>query len=75
MEQPSLEKAQELGIRALKPSRLSTSEDLKAIVQLMEEGIVKTAIAGTFPLYEAGLAHEMSQRGHGRGRIVLHVSD
>jgi NADPH:quinone reductase-like Zn-dependent oxidoreductase len=75
LEQPSLEKAKELGIRALKPSRLSTSEDLKTIAQLFEKGIVKTVIAKIFPLHEAGLAHEMSQRGHGRGRIVLHVSD
>lgn len=75
LEQPSLEKAKELGIRALKPNRISTSEDLKNIAQLFEEGIVKTVIGRTFPLHEAGLAHEMSQRGHGRGRIVLHVSD
>lgn len=75
LEQPSLEKAKELGIRALKPSRLSTSEDLRAIAQLLEERIVKTFIAKTFPLHEAGLAHEMSRRGHGRGRIVLHITD
>jgi hypothetical protein len=27
-----------------------------------------------FSLREASLAHELSQRGHGRGRIVLHIA-
>jgi NADPH:quinone reductase-like Zn-dependent oxidoreductase len=75
LEQPSLEKAKERGIRAIKPNRLSTSEDLKAIAQLIEEGIVKTAISKIFPFHEVRLAHEMSQIGHGRGRIVLHIAD
>jgi hypothetical protein len=26
-------------------------------------------------LREASLAHELSQSGHGRGRIVLHIAD
>lgn len=75
LEQPSLEKAKGLGIKALKPSQLSTKEDLETIAHLFEEEIVKTFIARTFSLHEAGFAHELSQRGHGRGRIVLHISD
>ncbi|MDQ0059939.1 NADPH:quinone reductase-like Zn-dependent oxidoreductase [Paenibacillus harenae] len=75
LEQPSLEKAKGLGIKALKPSQLSTKEDLETIAHLFEEEIVKTFIARTFPLHEAGFAHELSQRGHGSGRIVLHISD
>ncbi|WP_199616381.1 zinc-binding dehydrogenase [Paenibacillus alkalitolerans] len=70
-----MEKAKGLGIKALKPSQLSTKEDLETIAHLFEEEIVKTFIARTFPLHEAGFAHELSQRGHGRGRIVLHISD
>ena len=73
--QPSKEKARELGIRALffsggRPS----SERLQTIAQLIDEGQVKATLARIFPLREASLAHELSQSGHGRGRIVLHIA-
>jgi aryl-alcohol dehydrogenase-like predicted oxidoreductase len=32
------------------------------------------SIAATFPLSEAYKAHELNQSGHGRGRIILHVT-
>ena len=72
---PSQEKAHELGIRALffsggRPS----SERLRAIAQLINEGQVKVTLSRIFPLREASLAHELSQSGHGRGRIVLHIA-
>jgi len=74
--QPSQEKAHELGIRALfftggRPS----SERLQTIAQLIDEGQIKVTLARIFPLREASLAHELSQSGHGRGRIVLHIAD
>ncbi|MEH7380949.1 NADP-dependent oxidoreductase [Bacillus sp. JJ1533] len=75
LEQPSLEKANKRGIKALKPNRLSTIADLKDIAQLMEEGIVKAIISKTFPLHEVRRAHEVSQIGHGRGRIILHIAN
>ena len=71
---PSQEKARELGIRALfftggRPS----GERLQAIAQLINEGQVKVTLSRIFSLREASLAHELSQSGHGRGRIVLHI--
>ena len=74
--QPSQEIARESGIRALffsggRPS----SERLRTIAQMIEEGHVKVTLARIFPLREANLAHELSQSGHGRGRIVLHIAD
>lgn len=48
---------------------------LQTIAQLIIEDKIKVTVAQTFPLYEANLAHALSQRGHGRGRIVLHVTD
>ena len=73
--QPSREKARELGIGALffsggRPS----SERLQTIAQLIDEGQVKATLARIFSLSEASLAHELSQSGHGRGRIVLHIA-
>lgn len=75
LDQPSLEKAKKHGIKALKPYRLSSIEDLKNIAQLMGEGIVKAVISKTFPLHEVRSAHEVSQIGHGRGRIILHIAN
>src|SRR5712692_10071764 len=74
--QPSQEKARELGIRALffTGSRPS-SERLQAIAQLISEGQLKVTLSRIFPLREASLAHALSQSGHGRGRIVLHIAD
>ncbi|MEW9701724.1 NADP-dependent oxidoreductase [Paenibacillus sp. SI8] len=69
-----MEKAHELGIRAMRSS-LATSQDLADIAQLIDEGVVKTFIERTFSISEAKQAHEWSQRGHGRGRIVLRISE
>jgi NADPH:quinone reductase-like Zn-dependent oxidoreductase len=75
LEQPSLELAQRYGIRARKNAALPTSSLLRTIAQLIDEGYLRVTIAHTFPLREASLAHELSQTGHGRGRIVLHIAD
>jgi len=75
LEQPSQEKAQERGIRALNNAVLPTSEHLRTIAQLIGAGQVRAVVGKTFPLHEAHQAHELSQSGHGRGRIVLHIAD
>jgi len=36
---------------------------------------VKVAVGATYPLARADQAHEYSKRGHGRGRVVLHIAD
>ena len=78
LEQPSQEMARELGIRAIKNTAAlpypSTSL-LQTIAQLIAGDQVHATIAQTFPLHEASRAHELSQRGHGRGRVVLHIAD
>jgi len=77
LEQPSQEKAQKRGIRAMRITAslpFPSSGLLQTIAQLIDEGHVKVVLAGTFPLREASLAHELSQSGHGRGRIVLHIA-
>lgn len=72
--QPPMEKGQELGIKVMRSS-LATSRDLADIARLIEEGIVKTTIERTFSFGDAQQAHEWSQRGHGRGRIVLRIAE
>ncbi len=73
LEQPSQEKAEERGIRAMNNFVLPTSKLLLTIAQLIDEGQIRAVVGKTFPLSEARQAHELSQSGHGRGRIILHI--
>ncbi len=58
------------GIRAPRAGRTDVA-NLKEINRLVAEGIVRPQVYAAFPLDEARQAHELSQTGHGRGRIVL----
>ena len=75
LEQPASELAQKRGIRATKNRVSPTSEHLRTIAQLIDKGQVRAVVGKIFPLHEVRQAHELSQTGHGRGRIVLHVAD
>jgi NADPH:quinone reductase-like Zn-dependent oxidoreductase len=73
--QPPEEKVKERGVHvALFSSRVS-SKLLQTFAQLIDEGQVKVFVGAKFPLRDAQRAHELSQSGHGRGRIVLHIAD
>jgi NADPH:quinone reductase-like Zn-dependent oxidoreductase len=65
-------KAQE--ITALS-GRRAPGETLKHISELIEAKQLKPVTGVVFQLADARQAHEMSQTGHGRGRIILHVAD
>ncbi|HAT46735.1 MAG TPA: NADP-dependent oxidoreductase [Ktedonobacter sp.] len=73
--QPSEEKVKERGIYVASYSARVSSALLQTFAQLVDEGQIKVAIAATFPLRDAWQAHELSQSGHGRGRIVLHIAE
>ena len=75
LEQPPADLAQKYGIRASKNTTPPTNDLLSAIAQLIAEGHVKPIVARTFTLAEARQAQELSQSGHGRGRIVLHMTE
>lgn len=47
--------------------------DLAYLGQLADQGRLKPEIARTFPLEKAREAHELSERGHVRGKIVLEI--
>ncbi len=55
--------------------RRAPGENLKQISELIEAKQLKVVTGAVFPLAEARKAHELSQTGHGRGRIILHVAD
>jgi len=67
-------KARELGVRTARFSAQVTSELLSTFARLIEEGQIKAFVGAVFSLDEAGKAQKLSQGGHGRGRIVLHIA-
>jgi len=73
--QPDEKQARERNIRVERFSAQVSSELLTTFAQLIQEGNLKVAIEATYPLSNAGQAHEHSKRGHGRGRVVIHVAD
>ncbi len=70
---PPQEKAKALGIRAVRSGRASPDK-LTRITELISTGEVVPTVGRIFPFTAAGEAQALSQTGHGRGRIILHIS-
>jgi NADPH:quinone reductase-like Zn-dependent oxidoreductase len=71
---PSEEAGQAQNIRALSAGRASTAT-LKQVSELIESEQIKPVVGEIFPLAEVRQAHELSQTGHGRGRIILQIQN
>ena len=65
---------QERNIRVAAAGAAPSSE-LVHISALLASGQLKPQVGVVFPLAQAGQAYALSQSGHGRGRIVLHIAD
>ncbi|MGA7705106.1 MAG: NADP-dependent oxidoreductase [Solirubrobacteraceae bacterium] len=72
---PPEQAAAQRGARALVFSMSPSTELLQRIAALVAEGAVRVEIAETLPLEDARKAHELSEAGHTRGKIVLTMSD
>lgn len=75
---PPEDQAKQRGIRAESVGRADPAQNgeiLSEINKLIEAGKVKVDAIRVLPLAEASKAHALSETGHGRGRIVLHVAD
>jgi len=72
---PSVEKAKALGVRAVFVGVQANGEQLAEIAKIIDSGKLAPVIDRILPLSEAGRAHELSQSGHIRGKIVLRVKD
>ena len=66
-----IEKSVAQGLRTMGMQVKPNGAQLKEISALIDAGKLKTTIAATFPLAEAGRAHALSKTGHTRGKIVL----
>jgi NADPH:quinone reductase-like Zn-dependent oxidoreductase len=72
---PPADSAAERGARAELLVMSPSSDLLARIAGLVAEGAVHVEIARALPLAEVRKAHELSEAGHTRGKIVLTVSD
>ena len=61
-------------IRAVTVGRAS-ADKLKRVSELIEAKQLEPVVGPVFPLADVRQAHERSQTGHGRGRIILHITD
>ena len=70
---PSSETAAAHGVRGTYLLAQPNAAQLTEIAGLVDAGHVKPTIAAVLPLREARKAHELSEKGHTRGKIVLRV--
>lgn len=72
---PSKEIAAKHGVRSAFVFSRPDGQQLATITRLIDEGKMKPIIHTVVPLADVRQAHAVSQGGHTRGKIVLHVAD
>lgn len=72
---PPEEKASQYGVRSAMLSVRPNADQLREITELIDSGKIKPYVETVLPLSEARQAHEMSQSGRTRGKIVLQIVD
>ncbi len=70
---PSDETAAKYGVRAVMFGVKPNAEQLTQIAELIDAGKVKAMVETVLPLAQAKEAHQMSESGHTRGKIVLKI--
>jgi NADPH:quinone reductase-like Zn-dependent oxidoreductase len=68
---PPEAQAAERGVRAELLVMSPSAEQLAKIAELVAAGEVRVEIAGTFSLSQVAAAHELSEAGHTRGKLIL----
>jgi len=68
---PPEAEAAERGARAELLIMSTSAEQLAKLAELVAAGEVKVEIAGTFSLSQVAQAHELSESGHTRGKLIL----
>lgn len=71
---PHEEAARERGVRTELLVMSPKPEQLARIAELVASGDVRVEIAEAMPLADAGRAHELSESGHVRGKLVLTIA-
>jgi NADPH:quinone reductase-like Zn-dependent oxidoreductase len=68
---PSKEKAEEFGVQTAMVGVLPSAEQLGLVNELIGAGKLKTCVATVLPLAEVKKAHQLSESGRTRGKIIL----
>jgi NADPH:quinone reductase-like Zn-dependent oxidoreductase len=71
---PSVEKAQKFGIKAARVYCKPNAVQLAAISELVNAGQLKAHVSTVLPIAEVKKAHQLSQSGRTRGKIVLQIN-
>lgn len=71
---PPEQQAKALGVRIGTAGRPG-ADVLHQISQLIEAGKLRPVVGKVFPLAQAAKASALGETGHGRGRIILHITD
>ena len=72
---PDAERARKFGVRGAFVWSRPNGNELAEIATLIDSGNLKVVLDRILPLSEARRAHELSQNGHARGKIVLRVKE
>jgi NADPH:quinone reductase-like Zn-dependent oxidoreductase len=75
LSEPSAEDLAKYGVRASHIIARADSRQLIQIAGLIDAGNVRPVVETVLPLAEVRRAHEMSQKGHVRGKIVLKIRE
>lgn len=67
------EEAARLGVRAARMLVEADQASMRAVADLVDEGLLRPTIAGTFPLADAAEAHALGETGRTVGKLVLVV--
>jgi len=71
---PSAEEAAKHGVRSAFFSAQTNASQLAEIAKLVDSGKIYPIVETVLPLAEARRAHELTEKGHARGKIVLKVA-
>lgn len=72
---PSSESAEKYGVQAEMIHLVPNAEQLAEITKLASDGKLKTSVEKVLPFSEIKKAHELSEAGHARSKIVLKIGD
>lgn len=73
VEEPPADKAAAMEVRGKTFMAQTRADELAQLAALVDSGHLRPAVETVLPLSEARRAHELSQSGHTRGKIVLKV--
>jgi NADPH:quinone reductase-like Zn-dependent oxidoreductase len=74
VQEPSKEKAEALGVRAMRYTATSNAGQLREIDALIQAGKVRPLVARTFAYGDAREALRSLEEGHGAGKLVLDMA-